>query len=984
MAFGRRVASVVWRLAAAALLLWSGRAGAQRQEGYVAESHRAIPLAYAVDVVVVGGSSGAVAAAAEAARAGARVFLAAPKPYLGEDMCATLQLWLEKGEQPSTRLAKKIFGDAKWTAPLQVKRVLAEELLAANVPFLFGCHATDVIRDSEGHPCGIAMVNRAGRQAVTAKVLIDATDRAWIARMAGAEAYPWAGGVQTCKRVVIGGSPRTGGSLTHRDLRMPRDVAIGRRGKERASATDSDRPVIEYTLRLKLAGGEYASLAKAEQRARDLTYQRDQLRGAENLVWIPPDPIRCRATVQPGTGLENAPATAFQPAGVERVFILSGAADMPRADAQRLMRPCALMAAGTRIGKAAAALAKRPPAPKVVGLTGAKPDRPAAKGQVREGLQGVRAGQQLDSVPQPDRRLPVLARVDVVVIGGGTSGAAAAIGAARQGAKTLVVEYLEGLGGMGTLGLIGRYHFGRNVGFSAETPAAGGEPKMEWWRRAVRKAGGEIWFGALGCGAFVEDGGVRGVIVATPGGRGVVLAKAVVDSTGNADIAVAAGAESLYTDAAQIALQGTGRSIRPLGRPYVNSDDDLVDESDMLDTWRFLTGSQTRKQDAFDVVPIIQSRERRRVVGDYVLTILDQMAERTFPDTVVMSRSNYDSHGYPSHPFFALVARGQDGRPPGGTPYTPYRCLLPRGLDGILVTGTGASAQRDAMALIRMQADLQNQGYAAGVAAAMAARAGVAPRQLDVKRLQRHLVKVGNIPKAVLEHTDSFPLPAAEIAAAVEAAGAGDLSGKTVATILAHAGEALPHLRCAHERAAGDARITYARFLGLLGDAQAVPTLVEAVQAARKWDKAVPLGVMAEFSHLPTWLDSLILALGCTKARSGLDAIRAKAELLDAKGALSHHRAVALALERIAEPAGAAILARLLQKPGMTGHHVTGLGPNPKQRIAPLREIVLARALYRCGDRDGLGERILRNYAGDFRGLFAQHAQAVLDAGRAR
>ena len=48
----------------------------------VKESARGIPVGYEVDVAVVGGGSGAVAAAVEAARSGARVFLAAEHPYL--------------------------------------------------------------------------------------------------------------------------------------------------------------------------------------------------------------------------------------------------------------------------------------------------------------------------------------------------------------------------------------------------------------------------------------------------------------------------------------------------------------------------------------------------------------------------------------------------------------------------------------------------------------------------------------------------------------------------------------------------------------------------------------------------------------------------------------------------------------------------------------------------------------------------------------
>ena len=53
-----------------------------------------------------------------------------------------------------------------------------------------------------------------------------------------------------------------------------------------------------------------------------------------------------------------------------------------------------------------------------------------------------------------------------------------------------------------------------------------------------------------------------------------------------------------------------------------------------------------------------------------------------------------------------------------------------------------------------------------------------------------------------------------------------------------------------------------------------------------------------------------------------------------------------------------------------------------RRRTGPLREIVLARVLYRCGDYHGLGEQILRGYVNDIRGLFSPHAQAVLDEDR--
>ena len=72
----------------------------------VNESPRQIPVAYDVDVLVVGGSSAGVAAAAAAADSGATVFLAAQRPYLGEDLCGTYRLWLSDGEEPESEFEK--------------------------------------------------------------------------------------------------------------------------------------------------------------------------------------------------------------------------------------------------------------------------------------------------------------------------------------------------------------------------------------------------------------------------------------------------------------------------------------------------------------------------------------------------------------------------------------------------------------------------------------------------------------------------------------------------------------------------------------------------------------------------------------------------------------------------------------------------------------------------------------------------------------
>jgi hypothetical protein len=441
-------------------------------------------------------------------------------------------------------------------------------------------------------------------------------------------------------------------------------------------------------------------------------------------------------------------------------------------------------------------------------------------------------------------------------------------------------------------------------------------------------------------------------------------------------------------------MQGAGLPTRPLGAHYVNTDYLFVDESDVTNIWSALVGTrQVMTERVYDSGTLIQTRERRRIVGDHVLRYLDQLAGRTYPDSVVFSASDYDSHGYPNHPFFALLPHDEKSikanhPAPGGSCFTPYRCLLPRGLDGILVAGLGISMERDATAMVRMQYDLQNQGYAAGVAAAMVANQGISTRDLDVRELQQHLVELGNLPQEVLDHEDSFPLPSQLIGQSVRALVHKDRkkASKALAIVLSHPNIALPILREAYSRASGADRLTCAKVLGVLGEKDVVPTLVRALEEVTQWDPKILQGKMAEYAHLPTPVDAMVLALGFTRDRRALPAILKKADLLEATTTLSHHRAVALALERIADPAAAEPLAKLLSKPGISGHVMTGqeplyIDPNKRRREGALREIVLARALYRCGDFQGLGENTLRQYQHDIRGLFARHAAMVLEKG---
>jgi hypothetical protein len=285
-----------------------------------------------------------------------------------------------------------------------------------------------------------------------------------------------------------------------------------------------------------------------------------------------------------------------------------------------------------------------------------------------------------------------------------------------------------------------------------------------------------------------------------------------------------------------------------------------------------------------------------------------------------------------------------------------------------------------------MQPDIQNQGYAAGVAAVMAIQGNGKLRDIDIRALQQHLVDKGILSAEVLGHEDSLPLPKERIERAVASLTNGF---EGIEIVYARPEAALPLLRQAYESGISDEdKLTYAHILGIMGDGAGAETLAQAVRQ-RGWDEGWRYTGMGQYGMSMSPVDSLIVALGRTGRREALDPIIEKIAQLGPDHALSHHRAVAMAMEAQRDSSGAKALADLLRKDGMTGHAFTDIRTvaasipaspvDTSTREVSLRELILARALYRCGDDDGLGERILRQYARDMRGHYARHAMAILN-----
>jgi len=197
-------------------------------------------------------------------------------------------------------------------------------------------------------------------------------------------------------------------------------------------------------------------------------------------------------------------------------------------------------------------------------------------------------------ITEPKRETRVYCETDVLVVGGGPAGVGAAIAAARNGAKTLLIERYGHLGGLATGGLVlcimpmsdGTKEqqiagLCQEIIDRLDTVGGAVHPKKEdlgstnqnlinYWRHypftviqgnirmsvqtdpemlkcilndMIEEAGVVLLLHAYGCRSIVDCGVVKGIVFESKSGRQTIKAKVVVDCTGDGDIFASAGAE---------------------------------------------------------------------------------------------------------------------------------------------------------------------------------------------------------------------------------------------------------------------------------------------------------------------------------------------------------------------------------------------------------------------------------------------------------
>ena len=425
----------------------------------------------------------------------------------------------------------------------------------------------------------------------------------------------------------------------------------------------------------------------------------------------------------------------------------------------------------------------------------------------------------MPTIKEPPRETPVIDEVDVLVVGGGPAGIAAATVAARLGARTMLVERYGYLGGMATGGLvlymdglfdkegdrcIGGVHWEalerlRAIGGLAEDSPSDLHVDSELFKvvadEMCMEAGVTLRLHSWAVDGLVDDNCVTGVVVESKSGRQAILSHVCVDATGDGDIAARAGADYDF-GTMRIGLnlkvggvdreafrafqrenperaQALRREVRqlggcPLGAGSTPHSDTgvywvnvlgLADRSGVDEEpgpgWNFegqlsatdvealtylevelrkriLKGLDFYRQNVpgyEDVrllvfAPQLGVRDSRRIRGVHKLTGAEAGGGLGFEDAIGMTGMTF---------------------PSGHHLQVPYGALVPERLDGLLVGGRCISVDDDLIHAIRVIAPCMMTGQAAGTAAALAAKADVAPRDLDTTELRTQLASDGVI-----------------------------------------------------------------------------------------------------------------------------------------------------------------------------------------------------------------------------------------------
>mgnify|MGYP002543364412 CR=1 FL=1 len=420
---------------------------------------------------------------------------------------------------------------------------------------------------------------------------------------------------------------------------------------------------------------------------------------------------------------------------------------------------------------------------------------------------------------EPAKQIPVQDCVDILVVGAGPAGICAAVSAARMGANTMLIEQQSSLGGIATSGLMSHWTGSAGSKLYHEILERSAQKNEGEWKDNIVKwispeklklvfwdmadsAGVKVQLYTFASDVIMQDGTVKGVITESKSGRKAVMAKVVIDASGDGDVAAKAGVEyfvgreqdgkmqpatlmfkvagvdekravylgsfeSTYeTEKGELQQLASKHLTPPAGHVllYQSTQPGVVtcNMTNCIDIDGTKAEDLTRAErmcrmqmfeiEAFlrEYVPgyencyIISSaslmgiRETRHFKGMYTLTQQDILSAAQFDDWVV--KDAYFNFDVHNITGAGLDKTGVQKQFPQKKGYTiPYRCLVPEKVDSLLLAGRNISGTHMAHSNFRAMPICAGIGEGAGTAAALSCQQGCQPRDVKAKDIQQYL-----------------------------------------------------------------------------------------------------------------------------------------------------------------------------------------------------------------------------------------------------
>ncbi len=321
-------------------------------------------------------------------------------------------------------------------------------------------------------------------------------------------------------------------------------------------------------------------------------------------------------------------------------------------------------------------------------------------------------------------------------------------------------------------------------------------------QRMVLEAGVELFTHTTISGCRMADGTVEAVVVENKNGASAIRGRRFIDATGDGDLAWLAGVpmqeskdlqplsfcfvlSGVDTDSELmrrymyhsgkkgssqcapvrqklLALKEAGADIPDFGGPWFNS---VMHKgsvavnitraaADATDNGSFSVAECRMREDIFKFARLLREnfdefrncyvsstapqagiRESRRIVGVHTVTAEEYLSGIKYEDSVSRGAHQIDMH--------ASKGTGQTLIKLRQAAYVPYRALIAPGFPNLAVAGRCISADRQALASLRVQASCMGIGQAAGVAAAQSLKEGKALQDIDISALTSRLREMG-------------------------------------------------------------------------------------------------------------------------------------------------------------------------------------------------------------------------------------------------